>query len=105
MGCLAATDRATPQRARASMPYQARSAATFPTANPSHMPPGSGRSSHAAPARQPGRIRKSSRASAARHDASCSFTACQAPADSLRHPARWVVARRAATAVLTPMQP
>ena len=55
--------RVTPQRAEASMPYQATSAAAFPTTNPSHTPPGSGRASHAAPARQPGRIRKLSRAS------------------------------------------
>ncbi len=41
----------------------------MPTANPSHTPPGSGRSSQAAPARQPGRIRKPSTVSATAHEA------------------------------------
>ena len=50
----AAADQATPRRAEASMPYQATSATTFPAANPSHTPPGSGLSSHAAPARPRG---------------------------------------------------
>ena len=87
------------------MPYQATSAMALPTANPSHTPPGSGRSSHAAPATQPGRIRKLSAASATAHEASCSRTACQAPAASLRHPPRWAVARHAAATVFAPMHP
>jgi len=87
------------------MPYQATSAAALPMRNPSHTPPGSGRSSHAAPARQPGRMKQSSRASATAQEASCSLTACHAPAASLGHPARWAVARRAASAVFVPTQP
>jgi hypothetical protein len=87
------------------MPYQATSAAALPTTSLSHTPPGSGRSSHAAPAMHPGRMRKSSRASATAHEASCSFTACHAPTASLRHPARWAVARQAASAVFVPTQP
>ena len=87
------------------MPYQATSAAALPTAKPSHTPPGSGRSNQAAPATQPGRTRKPSTVSATAHDASCSRTACHAPATSLRHPPRWAVARRAAAPVLTAMQP
>src|SRR5207245_3212387 len=57
-GGASATDQVTLRRAEASMPYQATSAMALPAANPSHTPPGTGRSSHAAPARQPGRIRK-----------------------------------------------
>jgi hypothetical protein len=87
------------------MPYQATSAATLPTAKPSHTPPGSGRSSHAAPAMHPGRISKPSMASATAHDASCSRTACQVPAARRRQPPRWAVARQAAAAVFAPMQP
>ena len=87
------------------MPYQATSAAALPITNPSHTPPGSGRSSQAAPARQPGRMRRSSRAYAMAHEASCSRTACHAPAASLGHPARCMVARRAATAAFAPTHP
>jgi hypothetical protein len=87
------------------MPYQATSAAALPAANPSHTPPGSGRASHAAPARHPGRTRNPSTASAAAHEASCAVTACQVPAASLRHPARWAVARPATAAVFTPTHP
>src|SRR4029077_4582992 len=47
----------------------------------------------------------SSRASATAQEASCSLTACHAPAASLGHPARWAVARRAASAVFVPTQP
>ena len=87
------------------MPYQATSAAALPTANPSHTPPGSGRASHAAPARHAGRIRNPSRASAAAHEASCRVIACHVPAASRRHPARWAVAWQAAAAVLAPTHP
>src|SRR5205814_1810030 len=56
-------------------------------------------------AAQPGRVETASRASATAHEASCSLTACHAPAASLRHPARWAVARQAASAVFVPTQP
>jgi hypothetical protein len=53
-GCNAPPDDPDARRAEASRPYQATSATALPSTNPIHTPPGSARSSQAAPARQPG---------------------------------------------------